>query len=90
MDILVRTLVYILCGWIRPAEVMMSPNKLMVVVRGLPPNKGAHRRRRGREESARRARHWQEIQWELMEDSLTIIGPHYMEIKEPTTTLTDW
>ena len=25
------------------------------------------------------------IQWELMESSLTTIGPHYMEIKEPTT-----
>ena len=30
------------------------------------------------------------IQWELMEDSLTTIGPHYMEIKEPTTAPTGW
>ena len=31
-----------------------------------------------------------EIQWELMESSLTTIGPHYMETKEPTTAPTDW
>ena len=31
-----------------------------------------------------------EVQWELMESSLTTIGPHYMETKEPTTTPTDW
>ena len=32
----------------------------------------------------------EKIQWELMESSLTTIGPHHMETKEPTTAPTDW
>ena len=32
----------------------------------------------------------EKVQWELMEGSLTTIGPHYMETKEPTTAPTDW
>ena len=31
-----------------------------------------------------------EIQWERMGGSLTTIGPHYMETKEPTTAPSDW
>ena len=61
----------------------------MMVVRGLPPNEGAQGRG-GDANCADEQGIGRKVQWELMENSLTTIGPHYMETKEPTTALTDW
>ena len=78
MDILVRAKVHIFRRWVRPAEVVTSPNKPMAVMRRLPPNEGAHRGR-GRCELCRRARHW-------LEDSVgtdgEFLGHHWSPLYE--------